>query len=217
MLEELWDSAVVALGGRPGTAGDLAARYGEPHRRYHGTRHVLAVARDVVALADDVTERERAVLVLAALAHDVVYDGEPGHDERASAAWAAERLAAAGVDAAEVVRLVLATVDHEAGDRLAALLTDADLGVLGSAPADYGWYRAAVRAEYAHVPDDAWRDGRSRVLRSLLERDPLYATAAARDRWEVRARANLAAELASLSDRPRARRTSGTTRRSGCR
>ncbi|WP_202919283.1 hypothetical protein [Saccharothrix deserti] len=48
------------------------------------------------------------------------------------------------------------------------------------------------------MPDDAWRTGRANVLRALADRDPLYVTRHARERWETRA-ANLAAELDSLS------------------
>ncbi|WP_367131756.1 hypothetical protein [Saccharothrix sp. HUAS TT1] len=199
-LEVRWWEAVGELGGARGP-GDLADRYAEPHRGYHNTDHALAVVRDVNLLAVDRTARERAVLTLAALAHDVVYDGEPGVDERRSAEWVRERLA--GLPEADAVAdLVLATADHVSDDPLTCLLLDADLAVLGSDPAGYERYRAAVRAEYAHVPDDAWRVGRAKVLRTLAGRDPLYATRAARDRWEERARTNLAAELSSLGDRP---------------
>jgi predicted metal-dependent HD superfamily phosphohydrolase len=75
-------------------------------------------------------------------------------------------------------------------------LLDADLAILGAAPADYERYRLAVRAEYAHVPDDAWRAGRAAVLRSLLAKEPLYRTRAAQERWAARARRNLREELA---------------------
>ncbi|MBB5957512.1 putative metal-dependent HD superfamily phosphohydrolase [Saccharothrix tamanrassetensis] len=202
MLEALWDKAVRVLGGRPGTAGDLDARYAEAHRGYHNTDHVLQVVRDVKVLAGHRTAEERAVLALAALAHDVVYDGKPGEDERNSAKWVQQRLHEAGVEPGRVVELVLSTIDHTASDEPAALLSDADLAILGSDEDDYERYRRAVREEYAHVPDEAWRVGRAQVLRGLLERDPLYVTSPARDRWESRAKANLAAELDTLSDRP---------------
>jgi predicted metal-dependent HD superfamily phosphohydrolase len=39
------------------------------------------------------------------------------------------------------------------------------------------------------------------VLQSFLDRPSVYATPAGRTRWEARARANMAAEVASLSDR----------------
>jgi predicted metal-dependent HD superfamily phosphohydrolase len=79
------------------------------------------------------------------------------------------------------------------------VLLDADLAILGSDPPGYERYRAAVRAEYAHVDEAAWRVGRTAVLRSLLDRDQLYLTATARDRWTAAARVNMTAEVAALS------------------
>jgi predicted metal-dependent HD superfamily phosphohydrolase len=194
-----WDDAVRALGGQP-LPTDLDVRYAEPHRRYHNLAHVQQVVRDAVALTDG---RDQAVVALAAWAHDVVYDGRPGDDERASAAWARRELTAAGLADADVTRvekLVLATLDHTAppGDHLADALLDADLAILGAAPVDYERYRVAVREEYSHVTDSDWRVGRAAVLRQLLDRAPLYRTAAARARWADRAHANLAGELTAL-------------------
>jgi len=71
--------------------------------------------------------------------------------------------------------------------------------VLGSEPAAYSDYATGVRAEHSHLADDAWAAGRGRVLRALLGRSRLYATAPARSWWDARARANLLAELAGLA------------------
>jgi predicted metal-dependent HD superfamily phosphohydrolase len=211
-----WDDAIRALGGIPQPT-DLEARYAEPHRRYHNSIHVRQVVRDAVALTSSwdpgvageragsgyAAGRDCALVALAAWAHDVVYDGRPGDDERASAAWARRHLISAGVgevDVARVEGLVLATLDHSAplGDRLAEALLDADLAILGAEPVAYERYRLAVRAEYAHVADDQWRVGRAAVLRSLLVKEPLYRTPAARVRWAGQARRNLRNELAGL-------------------
>lgn len=204
-----WTDAVHALGGARAVAADAAAdllaRYGEPHRRYHGRRHVASVLRDAAALAAELRlpAGERSLLTVAAGAHDVVYDGRPGEDERRSATWARAWLRRAGVDAgraARVEELVLATRDHRApaGDLTAAVLLDADLAVLGADPPTYEWYRTAVRAEYAAVDEAAWRAGRARVLSDLLDRGRLFVSAPAARRWEARARANVARELAAL-------------------
>ncbi|PRY35208.1 HD domain-containing protein [Umezawaea tangerina] len=201
-MEALWDDAVRVLGGVPKPT-DLCERYTEPHRGYHNTDHVKQVVRDALLLGADECERDRALVTLAALAHDVVYDGKPGDDERRSAEWARDQLSAAGVageDTARVQELVLATLTHEAapGDRLAAVLLDADLAILGSDPVGYERYRAAVRSEYAHVPDEAWRVGRAGVLRALLGKGELFVTEVGRGLWEVGARRNLEGELEGL-------------------
>src|SRR3954464_11599856 len=90
-----------------------------------------------------------------------------------------------------------APADHRSDpdDLEAATLLDADLAVLGSSPADYASYLAAVRAEYAGLAEDQWRTGRTWVVHALLERDPLYRIPTARRRWQTQARQNLAAEL----------------------
>jgi predicted metal-dependent HD superfamily phosphohydrolase len=208
-VETKWTGAVRLLGGdeqvAAAAAADLAARYGESHRRYHDNAHVRAVMRDTAALAAELRlpEAERAVLTIAAGAHDVVYDGRPGDDERRSASWARDWLARAGVAEAHVARveeLVLATMTHSAppADQAAWALLDADLAILGAGPEGYDRYRAAVRAEYAALDEPAWRTGRAAVMAGLLARDPLYGTGAGRRRWEATARANIARELDSL-------------------
>jgi predicted metal-dependent HD superfamily phosphohydrolase len=209
-MEKAWTDAVGLLGGdcqvAAAAAADLAARYAEPHRRYHGTAHAQAVVRDAALLAGELRlpVDERAVLTIAAAAHDVVYDGHSGDDEQRSASWARDWLTRAGVGQAHVTRaeeLVLATVTHLAPsqDLTAWALLDADLAILGADQGGYDRYRAAVREEYAALDEPTWRIGRAAVMAKLLARDPLYGTGAARQRWEAAARANIARELESLT------------------
>ena len=201
MPDLAWRAAVSSLGGTP-LPTDIVARYSEPHRRYHDLRHVRAVVRDAVGLVP-LSPTETSVLILAACAHDVVYDAIPGTDEHLSASWARTWLVSSGLEsyASRISNLVLMTIKHSAdpSDHVACALLDADLAILGSPAEDYDAYASAVRQEYSAVPDDAWRTGRSRVLTSLLDRDRLYLTPAGRDRWEAQARRNLADELHRLT------------------
>ncbi|WP_410588898.1 hypothetical protein [Amycolatopsis sp. lyj-23] len=192
-----WDEAITTLGGAPGARPRLEARYGEPHRRYHTLDHAAAVVRDSAWLAGPLDVTERAVLAVAAWAHDVVYDAKPGEDERASAAWAREALA--GVAEAQVERvegLVLATITHDAppDDLLATALLDADLAILGAPVEHYAAYARGVREEYAKYSDDVWREGRIAVLEGMLARE-LYRSETARTRWASTAARNLTTEL----------------------
>ena len=79
------------------------------------------------------------------------------------------------------------------------VLLDADLAILGSDPNAYAAYATGVRVEYGHLGDAEWSAGRATVLQHLLDREHLYVSAPARQWWDARARANLTAELASLS------------------
>ena len=173
---------------------ELLAAYGSPARGYHDLRHLAEVLDRLEELGCD----DQAVL-LAAWFHDAVHDGGPDDEER-SAQWA-ERALPPEL-AGEVARLVRMTAAHRPGDNDTAgrLLSDADLAILAAGPERYAEYVADVRREYADVPDDDFARGRAAVLRDLLAKPTLFHTAAARRRWEARARANVTAELSRLTE-----------------
>ena len=184
----------------------LLARHGEAHRRYHTARHVAYVLRAVQRLgaAIDLGEPPARLVRLAAWYHDAIYDptAPAGDNERASAALARRALDALGEATAtseDVARLILLTAGHEPepDDVSGQVLVDADLDVLAAEPAAYDAYRRGVRAEYAHVDDTGWRAGRAAFLRGVIGRPRIYSLGVEPAR-EVRARANLAAELADL-------------------
>jgi predicted metal-dependent HD superfamily phosphohydrolase len=204
-LIERW----VDLVGENGRAAgyDLIARYGESHRRYHDFRHLIDVLNTVDELAADAQDAD--AVRLAAWFHDAVYVGaaeaadEPSNEE-ASARLAQNVLGGLGLPAAviaETARLVRLTETHAVppDDANAAVLCDADLAILGSGPERYSGYAQAVREEYRAVPDELFRPGRARILGALLATPSLYRTPAARARYEQRARANVAAEIARLT------------------
>ncbi len=94
-------------------------------------------------------------------------------------------------------------------DTDARLLLDIDLSILGTEdPAAFAAYDAGIAVEYAHVPPDAYRSGRRKVLQHFLEAAsrPLGApgglflsTTPAAARWQTAALRNLAAAVAALS------------------
>ncbi|WP_270886766.1 HD domain-containing protein [Pedococcus sp. 5OH_020] len=192
--------AVAAIG------NDLVRRLAEPHRHYHTAVHVLELfwALEDLERAGALTQREGCLGRLAGWFHDAVYDpgAAAGSNEEASAELAVRDLRALGLSRDDVDRvrdLVLATEHHElGGDVLAAAFHDADLWILGSAPARYAEYTLQVRQEYTAVPEDAFRAGRARVLAPFLQRESIYATDFARGAWEHAARTNVAQELARL-------------------
>ena len=183
--------------------GYLLGRWSEPQRHYHTVAHLTAVLEVVDRHAGLAPHPER--VRLAAWMHDAVYDPRALGDanERDSAEFAAGLLSTLGVPgtvADEVARLVGLTAGHATGenDPDGELLCDADLAVLAGDEQAYDAYTAAVRREYAHVPDADFRAGRAQVLRALLELPTIYRLEPLRTAWEDRARSNLARELRTL-------------------
>jgi predicted metal-dependent HD superfamily phosphohydrolase len=214
-LLDRWCATLAAAGSdataaRQLEAGEsLLARWSEPHRSYHTTAHLAAMLSTVDLLA--AAPADATAVQLAAWFHDAVYDPRQDDNESASAALAETTLDALGIAAesvAEVARLVRLTATHDPApdDANGALLCDADLAILAAPPSAYRRYAEAVRAEYAHVEEAAFRTGRAAVLRRLLAQPQLFSLASARDKWEKRARINLAIEVSTLTEGVSARK-----------
>ncbi len=187
--------AAVAADLGPAEAEGLLTRYDEPHRAYHTRVHLIEAFAALRLISASPTLSVR----LALWFHDAVYDPRRSDNEAASARLAAGELAMLGHHRALIARvsqLIHATATHRAlpGDTAAACLLDADLWILSAPRPRYDRYVEQVRREYAHVPDDLFAAGRSALLRELVGRDELYATAVGRS-WTPAARANIAREL----------------------
>lgn len=219
-LQARWDAL---LPGTPTVGAELLDRWYEPHRTYHGPAHLTHVLDSLVVLDPDQTA-PRAV-ALALWFHDAVHDGAAGADEAASAALVGEMLGALGArstavgtaeaqgtqgvkgaawvestEVAEVQRLVLLTTLHDPApdDYAGALVCDADLAILASAPDRYTRYTEQVRREYTHVPDEVFAPARAEILERLLDAGPFFRTAVGSERWEAAARRNVSDEIVRL-------------------
>ncbi|MFJ9415607.1 hypothetical protein ACIRPT_15745 [Streptomyces sp. NPDC101227] len=209
-LARRWAATVAEARGSHAAAGpdpapyadNLLARWAEPQRRYHTVAHLAAVLDRIDELAEHADDLP--VVQLAAWFHDAVYRPDRSENEERSAALAELALPELGVGAArtaEVARLVRLTVTHDPSpdDPDGEVLCDADLAVLAGSPDGYAAYAAAVREEYAFVPDPDFTAGRAAVLRQLLALPRLFRTPMAYDRWEHTARRNLTTELDLLT------------------
>lgn len=209
-----WEADIAAIAPEAGTAraraefDRLIDGWSEPHRSYHGTQHLRELFTALEQIAD-AGELDALPLQLARLAgwyHDLAYDprAAAGSNEHRSATLARDHLHALGADPGpigQVEALILMTADHQAAagdDQLVDAFHDADLWILGAPPARFDEYCAQVRAEYAHVPVDAYAAGRSAILRGLVAPDRIYRTRLASG-WEPTARENVGRELARLT------------------
>lgn len=184
----------------------VISRYREPQRHYHDVRHVRWVVRHVTSLGAGagLDDADLGEAVAAAFFHDAIYDPRSSGNEAASAELAREVLTGLAWTPARIETVAAmidgtATHDHAGVSLATSVMYAADLGVLAADASAYGDYVRNVRREYAHVTDADWVTGRAGVLEEFTRRTAIYDPALGLVEWETRARANIAAELATLA------------------
>jgi predicted metal-dependent HD superfamily phosphohydrolase len=174
----------------------LRTLYDESHRHYHHLGHIAASLAELDATGSDNSLVEGAIWF-----HDVIYDPRRGDNEAASVDWFRDATSSwlDPQSAATITRLIEATDFRlpPSDDPDSRLMVDIDLAILSASPQAYEDYCQAIRQEYSHVSDEAFRAGRAKVMAGFLER-PIYRTAWFRGREEW-ARANIGSELECLS------------------
>jgi predicted metal-dependent HD superfamily phosphohydrolase len=203
-LESRWNALWARLGisaDRVPAADLLFRRYQSPERHYHNLAHVLDCLNEfsgVRPLCDDPDAVELAIWY-----HDAVYDPTRSDNEERSADLAFETMEALHIDlslAGRVRDLILATKHTGSpATKDAQILIDIDLSILGRSWEEFQAYEDAIRREYAHVEEAAFRAGRAAILRRFLERPAIFVTAAMREKYEANARANLRRSIERLA------------------
>ncbi len=183
----------------------LLKAWSSPGRYYHSLDHLDAMLGLLERFQHQA--HDWPGLLLAAWYHDAIYDPRASDNEAQSARWFLEEAHSwklAREQCERVVELIRLTQTHTAHpeDQDAQLLLDADLAILGTSPEEYARYAQAIRQEYAWVPEDAYRRGRTQVLERFLQRARIYQTEELYREREVAARSNLRKEYASLTGSP---------------
>ena len=183
----------------------LRTRYAEPQRHYHTWSHIEATLKHFRRWEDEFHHPEPVLWAL--YWHDAVYD-PLAQDNEEQSAQLLEREASGHLtpeDTAFAAKMIRATAEHVVPPGLnaqdtadLALFLDLDLFILGAPKSVYDRYEADIRAEYAFMPDDAFRTARTATLQGFLSRERLYFTQQAHREWEETARANLERAIAVL-------------------
>ncbi|WP_421989034.1 hypothetical protein [Roseococcus sp.] len=188
----------------PGTAAEVDEAMGQPHRRYHTRWHLGRMWRLHREQGRDAWSES---LMWAIAYHDIVYEAEnaPKRNEFESAACFLRAAHTGGLGleaAARITGWILASADHLGagtfiapdGDPVGTWFLDLDLEPLASEA--FTDNTALIREEFRHVPDEAFKHGRSAFLAGILEHPAIFRTdAAARLGWEAAARRNIVEAL----------------------
>lgn len=172
-----------------------------PERHYHNAGHISHCLAELDAAAPHIPTPD--IVELALWFHDAVYDPRSASNEADSASWAVDFLRkcqASNQLSDAVVSLIWATC-HQPGPLSPSeqWMADIDLAILGSDAARFAAYEMAIRQEYAWVPEPLFREKRAAILRAFLDRSAIYATSYFREKYEDRARKNLAESIRALA------------------
>jgi predicted metal-dependent HD superfamily phosphohydrolase len=173
----------------------LAEAYAQPHRAYHTAAHIAEVLAWYDRVADDVGWDAPVDVYAAIVFHDAIYVSGAKDNEARSAAWA--RVEGCSARTAELIELTArhgGLVPGDVDDEAARFL-DCDMAILGSEPAAFAAYDAAIAIEYRAVPAEAYRTGRRAFLAGVLAKPRIFLSDYFHARLDAAARANLAVAL----------------------
>ncbi len=202
---ERWNALLRELGVplETETFSRLQSAYAEGHRAYHTSRHIdecLSLLDELKRLCERPAEVECALWF-----HDAIYEPMSKSNEERSADWAAEFLNSSGAarDVASRVRSHVMATCHEAPppDADSKVVVDIDLSILGAESSRYEEFERDVRKEYRWVPRFIYGPKRAAILQSFLDRPRIYQCAPMFERFEEKARANMAKAIHALGYR----------------
>ncbi len=179
-----------------GLMRSVISAYATPPRAYHSFVHVQEVLRHLSTVPTWTNPND---VYLAALFHDAIYVAGRKDNEAKSAELARSAietfLPKASLDVPRVVTLIELTAKHGSvtpPDADAAHFLDADMAILGSDPATFDAYDAAIADEFRPVTNALlYRFGRRRFLARLLDAPRIFHSDHFHSRLDAAARANL--------------------------
>lgn len=179
---------------------ELMYRYNEPHRFYHNLNHLELGLIDwvqVVGLEDENFPFED---FMAWAYHDVIYDPMSNTNEADSASYFMVDSKNLGIDLQIADSIANKILDTTHAGSTQTLITDIDLAILGKDDKTYAAYAKAIRQEYPKLDDATFNEGRTIVLKKLLNRPWIYNVGKFREKFEAHARTNMRCEIALFSE-----------------
>lgn len=203
MTQERWLRLMDEYGFEPNDKAfaRLVEQYGERHRAYHNTAHILDCLNQLDL--SPVPASDRKEVELAIWFHDVIYDPYGKENEHKSAREAELFIFDNVADdelGKRISTLIMATL-HQAPpiNSAESWIMDIDISILGRDEASYQHYAEQVKQEYRFVPGFLYRKKRVEILRAFLQRPTLYFTPHYQSSHEAQARKNIQAEIERLT------------------
>lgn len=187
----------------------LAKNYQQSNRFYHNFIHIESLLHHFDKIQNQFYQPN--MVLLAIFYHDSIYQTETiqsiSNEQQSVDFLINTWQSMISDDVLQLVKtLILATETHQIPTNIdkklandLALFLDMDLSILGSSTLIYQRYAQQIRQEYAHITDDVYRQGRTKVLQNFLQRPRLYFSETFFQQLEKQARQNMMNEIKLLS------------------
>jgi len=179
---------------------NLQTAYSQSPRFYHNLQHL----KDCLFELDSAKHllKQPDLVELAIWYHDIAYDTREKNNEEKSAQWAYNSCLNAKLSeklADGVADFILATKHNTVPIGIdTGILVDIDLSILGKSVQKFDEYEKNIRKEYSWVSEEKFKQGRTMLLRTFLDREALYSTDFFRKKYETQARKNLQRSIDAL-------------------
>ncbi|MCQ9635407.1 hypothetical protein MP477_10610 [Chryseobacterium sp. WG23] len=179
---------------------EIEKKHSEKGRYYHNLSHLENMFQELERVKSNISDF--SAVSFSVFYHDFIYEPTSKSNEEKSAAAAGKRLKEIGLPYDTILTIskqVLATKSHQRSeDEDTNYLLDADLSILGKDLEAYLAYTNMIRKEYSIYPDFLYKPGRKKVLQHFLELESIFKTEYFKDRYEIQAKNNIAAEIQLL-------------------
>jgi len=197
---ELW-KRLNAKGSAEQEFARLNSMYSRPNRFYHNLKHIQNCLEELDCVQHLVIQPN--IVELALWYHDAIYDTQAKDNEQQSAQFAYGICLAAQLPEtfANRTRYLILTTKHNSlpNSNEARTLVDIDLSILGRSKEEFDEYEANIRREYDWVPEEQFRQGRSKILKAFTDRESIYFTDFFKKKYEAHAQVNLKRSIEALS------------------
>ena len=162
---------------------EIFRRWSEPHRTYHALSHLEDLVHQIHIHAE-LTQKERDMLTLAAIFHDIIYDPRRGDNEERSAALFLAH-SPLDVDTEEIASIIRDTKTHKPSTHLSAIFSHMDMSVVRQPYEKLLTWEHGIKAEYRHLPGVVYCVARAYFLSKMIKKYPENAEALSRLRKKV--------------------------------
>jgi predicted metal-dependent HD superfamily phosphohydrolase len=149
---------------------EAICRWNEPHRKYHSITHLQDLWGRIDNLSE-ITEKERDLLYLTALFHDIVYDPQRDDNELQSVLLLRKH-APKTVEIQQIADIILDTQHHTPRSLLARIFCELDMSVVEAPYERLLEWEEGIAFEYAFLTSDEYTRRRVRFLQAQCLKYP---------------------------------------------